>query len=230
MFFHPHESLISCDHFTYKNEWFINMHNLNVVNFSNGTNMGSLSLPSARCLHRSHNALRSLVCARSWDMKTKQDRDTSSATRKLSPVQTDGTLLANNSQHCRMLHVASFANNVECCCMLLRVVGSCSAKFETGQTFGPTTARPNISFVPWSPMLDQCWINVGSIFTPLPTLLLLATHAHYTRIQRIRLLRPSHDALQVPSLLGVTASLCTPLPKRTQQCWKLLCPFASSFK
>ena len=127
------------------------MHNLNAVNFSNGTNMGSLSLPSARCLHRSHNALRSLVCARSWDMKTKQDRDTSSVTRKLSPVQTDGTLLANNSQHCRMLHVASFANNVECCCMLLRVVGSCSAKFETGQKFEPTTARPNISFGPWSP-------------------------------------------------------------------------------
>ena len=42
--------------------------------------------------------MRSLVCARSWDMKTKQDRDTSSVTRTLSPVQTDGTLLANNSQ------------------------------------------------------------------------------------------------------------------------------------
>ena len=63
-----------------------------------GTNVGNLSLPSARCLHRSHYALRSLVCARSCDMKTKQDRDTSSVTRTLSPVQTDGTLLANNSQ------------------------------------------------------------------------------------------------------------------------------------
>ena len=45
--------------------------------------------------------------ARSWDMKTKQDRDTSSVTRTLSPVHTNGTLLANNSQHCWMLHVAS---------------------------------------------------------------------------------------------------------------------------
>ena len=71
----------------------------------------------------------------------------------LSPVQTDATLLANNSQHCWMLHVAS-------------VCTPC-AKFETGQTFQPTT--PNISFVPRSlkrsaTMLDlfaqlfqHCW-------------------------------------------------------------------------
>ena len=32
---------------------------------------------------------------------------------------------------------------------LLHVVGCCSAKFETSQTFQPTT--PNIFFVPWSP-------------------------------------------------------------------------------
>ena len=95
------------------------MHNLNAVNF---TNMGNLSLPSARCLHRSHNALRSLVCARSWDMKTKQDRDTSSATRTLSPVQTDGTLPANNSQRCWMLHVAFVCKQ---CWMLLYVAACC---------------------------------------------------------------------------------------------------------
>ena len=35
------------------------------------------------------------------------------------------------------------------CCMLLRVVRSCRAKFETGQTFESTTL--NSSFVPWSP-------------------------------------------------------------------------------
>ena len=82
----------------------------------------------------------------------------------LSPVQTDATLLANNSQHCWMLHVASVCTP---CYMLLDVVACCCAKFETGQTFQPTT--PNISFVPWSPkrsatMLDpfaqlfqHCW-------------------------------------------------------------------------
>ena len=45
---------------------------------------------------------------------------------------------------------------------------------------------------------------------------------------------PFHDALQVQILLGVVASLCTPLPAwtqwfqtlLTQQCWELLHPFA----
>ena len=64
----------------------------------------------------------------------------------LSHVQTDETLLANNSQHCWMLHVASVCTP---CCMLLDVVACCCAKFETGQTFQPAT--PNICFVPWSP-------------------------------------------------------------------------------
>ena len=82
----------------------------------------------------------------------------------LSPVQTDATLLANNSQHCWVLHVASVCTP---CCMLLDVVACCCAKFETGQTFQPTT--PNIFCVPWSlkrsaTMLDpfaqlfqHCW-------------------------------------------------------------------------
>ena len=88
----------------------------------------------------------------------------------LSPVQTDATLLANNSQHCWMLHVTSISTP---CCMLLDVVACCCAKFETGQTFQPTT--PNISFVPWSPkrhatMLDPfaqlfqpCWGHTCSL-------------------------------------------------------------------
>ena len=47
---------------------------------------------------------------------------------------------------------------------------------------------------------------------------------------------PSHDALQVRTLLRVVASVCTPLPTRrqqlptllAQQCWELLRPFARS--
>ena len=50
----------------------------------------------------------------------------------LIPVQTDATLLANNSQHCWMLNVASVCTP---CCKFLRVVKKCCAKFETGQTF-----------------------------------------------------------------------------------------------
>ena len=52
--------------------------------------------------------------------------------RFLSPVQTNATLLANNSHHCWISHVGSVCAH---CCMLLRVIGTCCAKFETGQTF-----------------------------------------------------------------------------------------------
>ena len=69
-------------------------------------------------------------------------------------MQTDATLLTKNSQHCWMLHVASVCSP---CCMLLDVVACCCAKFETGQTFQPTT--PNISFVPWSPKSSATMLN-----------------------------------------------------------------------
>ena len=49
-------------------------------------------------------------------------------------------------------------------------------------------------------------------------------------------LYPSHDTLQVSALLGVVASVSTPLPTQTQQipillaqqCWELLRPFVRS--
>ena len=72
----------------------------------------------------------------------------------LSPVQTDATLLANNSQHCWVLHVASVCTP---CCMLFDVVVCCCEKFETGQTFQPTT--PNIFLVPWSPKGSATMLN-----------------------------------------------------------------------
>ena len=99
----------------------------------------------------------------------------------LSSVQTDATLLANNSQHCWMLHVASVCTP---CCMLLDVVACCCAKFETGQTFQPTT--PNISFVPWLPkhskttFRQHCWRNnVGSCCVCLPAALVTSVNWHW---------------------------------------------------
>ena len=77
----------------------------------------------------------------------------------LSPVQTDATLL----------DVTCFVRLHT----LLHVVACCCAKFETGQTYQPTT--PNISFVPRSPkrsatMLDpfaqlfqHCWGHARSL-------------------------------------------------------------------
>ena len=139
-------------------------------------------------------------------------------------MQKDATLVANNSQHCWMLHVASV------CTALLHVVACCCTKFETGQTFQPTT--PNISFVPWSPKRSATMLDALHSSSNIVG----ATHAHYAWFTKIYGLYPSHDALQVPKLFGVVTSVCTPLPTRTQQlptlltqrCWELLRPFASS--
>ena len=144
--------------------------------------------------------------------------------------------------------------NVTCCVRLhtlLHVVWCCSAKFETGQTFQPTT--PNNSFVPWSPkrsakMLDSfthpvacCCVLLGVVAQSLKPVKLLsrqlrtfllfrdrrsiaqqcwirlhsssnivrATHAHYTWSTKSYGLYPSHDALQVPTLLEVVTCVCT---------------------
>ena len=105
----------------------------------------------------------------------------------LTPVQTDPSLLANNSQHCWMLHVPSVCTP---CCILLHVVACCCAKFET----------------------SQCWIRLHSSSN-----IVGATRAHNAWFTKSYGLYPSHDALQVTTLLGVVASVCTPLPTRTQQ-------------
>ena len=98
-----------------------------------------------------------------------------------------------------MLHVASVCTP---CCMLLDVVACCCAKFETGQTFQPTT--PNIS----SSVIPEAWRNnVGSVWTALPTLLgprTLITHGS----QR---------------LMGC---ILPTMHCRSQHCWELLHLFA----
>ena len=78
---------------------------------------------------------------------------------------------------------------------------------------------------------QQCWIRLHSSSS-----IVGATHAYYAWFTKTYGLYPSHDALQVPTLLGVDASVCTPLPTYTQQfptllaqqCWELLRPFARS--
>ena len=109
-----------------------------------------------------------------------------------------------------------FAHSVACCC----------AKSETGQTFSqqlPTF----LLFRDRRSVAQQCWIRLHSSSN-----IVGATHAHYAWITKTYGLYSSHDALQVPNLLGVVASVCTPLPTRTQQlptllaqqCWELLRP------
>ena len=80
---------------------------------------------------------------------------------------------------------------------------------------------------------QQCWIHLHSSSN-----IVGATHAHYAWFTKTYGLYPSHDALQVRTLLGAVASVCTPLPTRTQQlptllaqqCWDLLRPFAHSLR
>ena len=78
---------------------------------------------------------------------------------------------------------------------------------------------------------QQCWIRLQSSSN-----IVGAAHAHYAWFTKTYGLYPSHDALQVPTLLGVVASVCTPLPTGMQQLptllaqqrWELLRPFARS--
>ena len=144
-------------------------------------------------------------------------------------MQTDATLLTNNSQHCWMLHVASVFTP---CCTLLDVVECCCAKFETGETFQPTT--PIISFVPWSPkrsatMLDpfaqlfqHCWGHACSL------------HMVYKDLWVVSFPRCTVGPNIVGSCcirLHTTANMKQQLRTLlSQQCWELLRPFARSLK
>ena len=99
-----------------------------------------------------------------------------------------------------MLRVGSVCT--ACCCMLLDVVACCCAKFETGQTFQPIT--PNVSFFRDRRRVAQkCWIRLHSSSN-----IVGATHDHYAWFTKTYGLYPSHDALYVPTKLGVVASVC----------------------
>ena len=119
------------------------------------------------------------------------------------------------------------AHPVACCWMLLRVVVQSLKPVKLFSQQLPTF----LLFCDRRSVAQQCWIRLHSSSN-----IVGATHAHYAWITKTYGLYSSHDALQVPNLLGVVASVCTPLPTRTQQlptllaqqCWELLRPFACS--
>ena len=125
-------------------------------------------------------------------------------------MQTDATLLANHSQHCCMLHVTSVCTP---CCMLLHVVVPSLKLVKLFSQQLPTF----LLFCDRRSVAQQCWIRLHSSSN-----IVGATHAHYAWITKTYGLYSSHDALQVSNLLGVVASVCTPLPTRTQQLPTLL--------
>ena len=118
------------------------------------------------------------------------------STCKALRVQTHATLLANNSQHYWMLHVLSVCTF---CCMLLGVVAQ-SLKLVK------LLSQQVLTFLlfcdRWS-IVQQCWIHLHSSCN-----IVGAMHAHYTWSPKSYGLYHSHNALQVPTLLGVIYSIC----------------------
>ena len=114
-----------------------------------------------------------------------------------------------------------FAHPVACGWMLLRVVEQSLKPVKLFSQQLPTF----LFFRDRRSVAQQCWIRLHNSSN-----IVGATHAHYAWFTKTYGLYPSHDALQVPTLLGVVASVCTPLPTYTQQCCELLRPFARSLK
>ena len=110
-------------------------------------------------------------------------------------MQTDATLLANNSQQCWKLHVASVCTP---CYMLLRVVAQSLKPVKLFSQQLPTF----LLFCNRRSVAQQCW----TVCTALPTLLgpcTLITHV----LQR---------------LIGC---ILPTMHCRSQRCWELLHPF-----
>ena len=119
-----------------------------------------------------------------------------------------------------------FAHPVACCWMMLRVVAQSLRPVKLVSQQLPTF----LLFCERRSVAQQCWIRLHGSSN------IVGCNALYAWITKTYGLYSSHDALQVPNLLGVVASFCTPLPTRTQQlltllaqqCWELLRPFARS--
>ena len=108
----------------------------------------------------------------------------------------------HNSQHCRMLHVASVCTP---CCMLLRVAGSFSKSLKPVKLL--TEQLPTfLMFWDRRIVAQQFWIRLHSSSN-----IIGVTQTHYTWSLNSYGLYPSHDALQVLTLVRVVAFVCTPL-------------------
>ena len=98
---------------------------------------------------------------------------------------------------CYML--CPFAQPVACCWMLLRVVAQSLKAVKLSSQQLPTF----LLFRDRRSVLQQCWIRLHNSSN-----IVGAAHAHYVWFTKTYGLYPSHDALQVPTLLGVVASVC----------------------
>ena len=131
---------------------------------------------------------------------------------------------------CYMLR--PFAHTVACCWMLLRVVAQSLKPVKLFSQQLPTF----LLFRYRRSVTQQCWIRLHSS----PNIV-GAAHAHYAWFSKTYGLYPSHDAPQVPTLLGIVTSVAHHCQharnnsqhcwrNNVQQCWELLRPFARSLK
>ena len=124
----------------------------------------------------------------------------------------------------RALHVASVCTP---CCMLLDVVAQ---SLKPVKLFSQQLST-FLLFYDRRSVAQQCWIRSHGSSN-----IVWDTHADYAWLTKTYGLYSSHDALWVPNLLGVVASVCPLLLTRTQQLptllaqqyWELLRPFARS--
>ena len=136
---------------------------------------------------------------------------------ELALAERDSKAACKRTQHCwpttpnivACYMLRPLVHPVACCWMLLRVVAQSLTPVKLFSQQLPTF----LLFRDRRSVAQQCWIRLHSSSN-----IVGATHAHYTWSPKSHGLDPSHNALQVPTLLGVVASFCTPLPTRTQQC------------
>ena len=107
-----------------------------------------------------------------------------------------------------------FVHPVACCWMLLRVVAQTLKPVKRFSQQLPTF----LLFRDRRSVAQQCWIRLHSSSN-----IVGATHAYYAWCTKTYGLCPSHDALQVPTLLGVVdpfAHHCQDARNNSQHCWR----------
>ena len=109
-----------------------------------------------------------------------------------------------------MWPVAPICTPVACSCVFLGVVAQRLKQLPTFPFFHDCQS-----------VAQHCWICL-----PTPFNIVGARHPRYSWSCG---LYPSHDALQVTTLLGVVTSICTPLPTHTQQL-PIMLGVATSFR
>ena len=114
-------------------------------------------------------------------------------------MQSNVVLLANNSQHCWMLHVASVSTP---CCVFLGVVAQSLTPVKVLSQQLPTF----LLFRDRRSIAQQCWIRLPQLFQHC------WSHAHALHIvcKVVWVAYPSQDVPQVLTLMGVVAAICTP--------------------